>query len=100
MIYFVLWILCAVIGVLIGKSKGRAGAGFALGFFLGPVGLIIIAVMKPDEDRVEADRLASGDRKCPYCAEIIKGEARVCKFCGKELPATEPEEDTAGDQSN
>lgn len=25
-------------------------------------------------------------RKCPFCAEQVKNEARICKHCGKELP--------------
>jgi hypothetical protein len=25
---------------------------------------------------------------CPFCAETIKQGARVCRFCGRELPAT------------
>ena len=29
-------------------------------------------------------------RSCPFCAEDVKIEAKLCKHCGKELPAYEP----------
>lgn len=38
-------ILCAFIGKAIGVSKGMPWAGFFLGLLLGPIGLIIIAVL-------------------------------------------------------
>jgi len=25
-------------------------------------------------------------RECPFCAEIIKKRATVCKHCGKDVP--------------
>jgi hypothetical protein len=27
----------------------------------------------------------SDTRECPYCAEIIKARAKVCRFCGKDV---------------
>jgi len=32
-------------------------------------------------------RPVPGDsRKCPFCAELIKREAVVCRFCGRDVP--------------
>lgn len=35
-----------------------------------------------------------GDKKCPQCAETVKGDARVCRFCGwnfaRSAPAPRP----------
>ena len=45
-VIFVIWGGMVVAGYFIGKSKGRAGLGAALGI-LGLIGLVIIAVLKP-----------------------------------------------------
>lgn len=41
----------------------------------------------------------AGTRKCPFCAELVKGEAKICKHCGKDLPAFEPESVVKGANS-
>jgi DNA-directed RNA polymerase subunit RPC12/RpoP len=37
----------------------------------------------------ESKTLSVDSRKCPYCAESIKKEAEICRFCKKELPSEE-----------
>lgn len=93
--YIVIWIVCAVLGGMIGSSKGRGGAGVALGFLLGPIGVIIVAVMSPNKVKVEQKAVSEGGmRKCPFCAELVKAEALICKHCGKNLPQIEKTAET------
>lgn len=91
--------VCAVIGGLIGRSKDRWGWGVALGLLLGPIGLIIVAVMPPGEHAsllpkqapivVVPSSTATIDTRprvpCPQCAELIIADANVCRFCGAAL---------------
>ena len=42
-------------------------------------------VMKSAEDAIEIIHKANYTRECPYCAEIIKARARVCKHCNRDL---------------
>lgn len=87
--FWIIWLaLCIAAGAL-ASQKGRSGFGlFALALFASPpVGLIVAAALEPDEAFMEKQKLdKGGHRQCPQCAEVVKAEANVCRYCHHDLP--------------
>jgi hypothetical protein len=100
-----------VFGLLAMRTWTRKGGspvlGFVLGFFLGLIGWLIVALMRgpgyrapaayqpPDGTSWESSNLGvplpervAMDRRwmCPYCAQLVLQDAHVCSACGRELP--------------
>ena len=74
-----LWIVLSILVGVYASSKKRSGIGwFALSIFISPlIAFVIVAVAGLPKAEL---------KKCPQCAEEVKAEARVCRFCGYNFP--------------
>jgi len=82
-------VVAALIGLIPAAIASNKGYNFALWWFFG-AGLFIVALpvallMAPNVAGVEQSKLREGMKKCPFCAEFVKAEAKVCKHCGRDF---------------
>lgn len=61
-------VVCAVIGKAVGSQKNAGGWGMLLGLFLGPIGIIVAA-------------LIDGRPICPTCGTKLNGKPKLCPSC-------------------
>jgi len=77
--YVLLLIIAGIIGGIIAGRKGRSPIFWFMLCAIVPLLIVVIAVLPPVVSK-------GYTKKCPYCAEIVKEDAIVCKHCGRELP--------------
>jgi len=86
MYILILAILLGLVPAAIAQSKGR---DFFLWWVYGAAFWIVALphslIMKADQHSLEARGLQNGQKKCPFCAELVRKEATVCKHCGRDL---------------
>jgi uncharacterized membrane protein len=86
-------ILVGLIPAVIARRKGRSFfAWWIYGAALFLVALPHALLIKRDYASIEERQMQEGMKKCPFCAEMIKSEAKVCRYCGREITSDKKEE--------
>ena len=80
-------LLLGLVAALIARSKGKELMGWWLyGTMLSLIAIPHALILKKDQSRIDERALASGMKKCPDCAELVRAEAAKCKHCGHAFP--------------
>lgn len=81
------WVAMAMLVAFLASQKGRTThLWFLYGLFIWPIALVHVVFTSQNAAAAEARTLAAGDqRKCPACAELVKREAVICRYCRTEL---------------
>ena len=72
-LFILIWIVCGIVGLILGDKKGMPGTGALLGFSLGIIGIVILITL---EDKYKT---------CPGCGNRLRPDAIRCLSCGYDV---------------
>jgi hypothetical protein len=78
---------CNLIEALVDRNPMAALGGAAIGVVFAIAGLLcfIFGIVRASRSKA----LVGNTRKCPFCAEMVKPEAKVCRYCSRDLPTVD-----------
>ena len=86
--WLVLWVAAAIVAAAIATRIDRFRPVGCLPILaLGPFGLLLIGAMCASRVAYRRQPTPHGELKpCRYCTRLLRFEARVCPYCGRQLP--------------
>ena len=94
--FVILWVVMGFIVAMIARGKGRsAPLWFIYGALVWPIALVHALLIKADTGTIAPAPAVrptppghplSAERLCPHCAETVKHDAKICRFCQRDLP--------------
>ena len=79
-------LVCGLIGGALASEKGRGLEGLVLGFFFGPIGIVIALLLPPQAVAHGQGTKHIPCKHCPYCGTIIDLKEEVCPNCRRSQP--------------
>lgn len=78
--------VCGFLGAAVASSKNRAGTGLVLGLLLGPIGVLVAALLGDASKGRNDPRCAVLPVTCSSCKGVVQSGDPACPHCGADRP--------------